>query len=285
MTRPGSVFSTVTAALTVENYRFLQSQVYQHSGIVLDDSKHYLLESRLSPIVRDEGLHDLNALCLLLRRHGPSPLRNRVIEAMTTNETLFFRDVAPFQALRQEILPEGLRTCGSRPLRIWSAASSTGQEAYSIAMVASELGLGLGKSRLEILGTDLSEEVIARAREGVYTQLEVSRGLPAAMLVKCFTRKGMSWQLHDSIREMVRFQKLDLRNGVRALGRFDVVFCRNVLIYFDLDTKRTVLSQIYDALSPNGYLFLGAAETTLNVHEKFTRKVVAGASVYQKVEG
>lgn len=269
-------------AISEDNYRFVQQHIYQHSGIVLDDTKHYLLESRLLPIVRDEGLADLNALCQALRRVDQTPLRNRVVEAMTTNETLFFRDKAPFGALRGHLLPELLRAAGHRPLRIWSAAASTGQEAYSIAMLAQEAGLGPGQ--VEILGTDLSEEVLSRAREGVYTQLEVNRGLPAPFLVKYFTRKGLSWEVSATIRRMARFQQLDLRSGIRSLGLFDLVFCRNVLIYFDLPTKKGILENIRGAMYPHAYLFLGAAETTLNVDERFQRRPLESAVVYQKVE-
>lgn len=282
MTKPGTLFAAATPVLTAENYRFLQNQVYQHSGIVLDDSKHYLLESRLLPIVRSEGLSDLNALCVALMQQGRSPLCNRVVEAMTTNETLFFRDLAPFDALKNQVLPEVLASAGSRPIRIWSAAASTGQEAYSIAMVLS--GLSLQRDRAQILGTDLSEEVLEKARAGIYSQLEVNRGLPAQNLVKHFTRKGMSWEVSEALRSMVTFRQLDLRSGIRALGTFDVVFCRNVLIYFDLDTKRAILREIYNTITMGGYLFLGAAETTLNVEERLVRKVHSGAVVYQKLE-
>lgn len=271
-----------SASITQENYRFLQQHVYQHSGIVLDEAKHYLLESRLIPIVRDIGLADLNALCHALRSASQAPLRNRVVEAMTTNETLFFRDKSPFDALRLKLLPELLATVKHRPLRIWSAAASTGQEAYSIAMLLLEQGVQPGQ--VEILGTDLSEGVLTRAREAVYSQLEVNRGLPAPYLVKHFTRKGMSWELQERVRKMARFQQLDLRSGIRALGMFDLVFCRNVLIYFDLATKRGILEQIRSVMQPHAYLFLGSAETTLNVDERFSRKVLEGAVVYQATE-
>ncbi len=268
--------------ITQENYRFLQQHVYQHSGIVLDDAKHYLLEARLVPIVRDVGLVDLNALCQALRSAGEVSLRNRVVEAMTTNETLFFRDKSPFDALRVKVLPELRSALRGRPVRIWSAAASTGQEAYSIAMLLLESGLS--PSEVEILGTDLNEEVLARARGGVYSQLEVNRGLPAPFLVKYFTRRGMSWEVQEPIRRMARFQQLDLRSGIRALGMFDLVFCRNVLIYFDIPTKQGILKQIRSVMQPHAYLFLGSAETTLNVDERFSRKVLEGAVVYQVME-
>lgn len=282
MTKSDAVFTSTKSALSDENYRYLQHHVYQNSGIVLDNSKHYLLESRLLPIVRSEGLSDLNALCGSLRRAGQDLLRNRVVEAMTTNETLFFRDKTPFDALRQHILPDVVRDIGSRPLRVWSAAASTGQEAYSIAMLLAESGLSA--ARAEILGTDLSDEVLTKARTGSYSQLEVNRGLPATCLVKHFTRKGITWEVNEDLRRMVRFQQLDLRKGVAGLGRFDIVFCRNVLIYFDMETKRTILGQIYKAMHAGSYLLLGAAETTLNVDERFVRKTTGGAVIYQKSE-
>lgn len=272
-----------TPALSEENYRFLQHQVYQFSGIVLDDSKHYLLESRLLPIVRSEGLSDLNALCAALRRPDRTALRDRIVEAMTTNETLFFRDIHPFDALRDVILPGIKSEKSSKSLRIWSAAASTGQEAYSIAMLVAEGGFE--GWQVEILGTDLSEEVLVKAREGVYTQLEVNRGLPATKLVRHFTRKGIAWEVQPALRKMVQFRQLDLRSSLKSLGKFDVVFCRNVLIYFDVATKRGILAQIREIMLPESYLFLGAAETTLNLDERFTRRVIGNAPCYQKTEG
>jgi chemotaxis protein methyltransferase CheR len=282
MTKTEALFSNNTPVLTEENYRFLQRYIYERSGIVLDESKHYLLDSRLLPLVRERTLTDLNGLSAALRREPRSELGSLVVEAMTTNETLFFRDKTPFDALRKHLLPELLKSSGSRRLRVWSAASSTGQEAYSIAMLLTEAGLD--RYRVEILGTDLSEQVLAKARAGCYSQLEVNRGLPAPSLVKHFARQGICWQLHEDLRQMVRFEQLDLRTGIRSLGTFDLIFCRNVLIYFDMETKRQILGQILNAMHGSSYLILGAAETTLNVDDRFQRKVVDGAVLYQKLE-
>jgi chemotaxis protein methyltransferase CheR len=245
---------------------------------VLDSDKHYLLESRLIPIVRQEGLASLNDLCARMR--AVPHLSKQVVEAMTTNETLFFRDVAPFQALRTQVIPELQKLrADSKRLRFWSAASSSGQEAYSLAMMLLEMGLG--SWNIEILGTDLSEQILERARQGKYMQLEVNRGLPAPCLVKYFTRMGQEWQLKDEIRRMARFQRFDLRQSMTGLGVFDVVLCRNVLIYFDVETKKKILGEIRKNLVSGGYLVLGGAETTVNLDEKYRRVTVGPAVLYQ----
>jgi chemotaxis protein methyltransferase CheR len=203
------------------------------------------------------------------------------MEALTTNETLFFRDMAPFEALRMRVLPELM---GQRPptqtLRIWSAASSSGQEAYSVAMLVHEMKL---ESRpVEILGTDISENILERARQAKYVQFEVNRGLPAIYLVKYFERVGLDWRLKDGIRKMVTFRRFDLRQPVTPLGRFDIILCRNVLIYFDVETKVNILNQLWTALQPGGFLLLGGAETVLSVQDRFERIAVGTTAVYRK---
>ncbi len=266
-----------------ENYAFLQKWVHRSSGIVLDDGKKYLVDARLSPIVREEGLKSLDDLCNLLRATNGAGLDRKVIDAMTTNETLFFRDVAPFDALRSLILPELLeRNAATKSLRFWSAAASSGQEAYSLAMML--LDMGLGSWKIEIHGTDLSEQVLDRARAAKYLQIEVNRGLPAKFLVRYFDRAGLDWQVKQEVRRLVRFEKRDLRDDLRGLGPFDVVLCRNVLIYFDVDTKKKILAQLRGCMSPHGYLSLGAAETTFGLDEKFSRKPLNGAVFYQSGE-
>ena len=263
-----------------DNYRYLQEYVHRESGIVLDGDKRYLLEARLLPIVRQRQLGSLNELCALLRATTEAPLKRQVVEAMTTNETFFFRDMAQYNALRTAILPELIaQRQDTHKLSFWSAASSFGQEAYSLAMILLEMGLQDWK--IQILGTDLSTQALERARAAKYMQIEVNRGLPATHLVKYFTRAGLDWQLKDEVRRMVRFESLDLRQNMRTLGPFDIVFCRNVLIYFDIENKQKILAQIRDTLFRGGYLFLGGSETTLNLSDQFERKTFGSAVIYQ----
>jgi chemotaxis protein methyltransferase CheR len=264
-----------------DNYTFLQQHVYRESGIVLDNSKQYLLEARLSPIARREGLTTVNDLCNLMRAVARDDLRREVVEAMTTNETLFFRDLTPFEALKNSLIPVlRQRRASNKTLSIWSAAASSGQEAYSIVMYL--LDAGLGDWNIRVLGTDLSEQVLARARQGRYMQVEVGRGLPAPMLVKYFDRAGLEWQIKDEVRKFVRFEQFDLRRPMVGKGPFDLIFCRNVLIYFDLTTKEQILSNMYKVLAPDGYLTLGAAESMLQMNTKFERHPVGKAIFYTK---
>ncbi len=268
------------AQLDPASYRFLQEYIYRESGIVLDGDKHYLLEARLTPILRERQISSLNDLCALLEANGDGGLKRQVVEAMTTHETSFFRDAAHHDALRTIVLPALVAERRDvRKLRFWSAAASSGQEAYSLAMMLLEMGLG--GWNIEILGTDLSTQVLARAGAGKYLQIEVNRGLPVAYLVKYFMRVGLDWQLKDEVRRMVRFAPLDLRQGLRSLGPFDIVFCRNVLIYFDVESKRKILAELRETLTPGGYLLLGGTETTLNLDARFERKTVGPAVFYQ----
>ena len=267
-------------SLKPENFDFLCRTVYQDSGIVLDESKGYLLESRLLPVVKSEGATSLDDLCRLIRATGGERLRHKVVEAMTTNETLFFRDVTPFESLEKELIPKLVeRAAGRRPVRFWSAACSSGQEAYSLAMMWLEMGLG--PSQIELLGTDLSDEILEKARKGRFMQLEVNRGLPAKYLVKYFTRHGMEWEIKPEVRRMVRWAKLNLMVSWPALEQFDVVLCRNVLIYFDTETKRDILSRIRKHVRPEGYLILGSSETTLNIDDQFIRRQVGRGIMYE----
>ena len=244
-------------AIRADNYKFLQDHIRKQSGIVLDDTKHYLVEARLLPIALDQGLRNLDDLCAKLRQGPPPLLQRRVVEAMTTNETYFFREPAHFEALKNTILPPLIAARRDvKKLSIWSAAASTGQEAYSLAMLLAEMGLQ--DWTISIVGTDLAESVLEKAREGKYSQLEVNRGLPVTMLVKYFARQQLLWELKPVLRKMVSFQTLDLRN-IRGIGPFDIVLCRNVLIYFDVETKRQIVDQIRTNLSQGGYFFLGAS--------------------------
>jgi chemotaxis protein methyltransferase CheR len=277
---PAAKPAVALAVVTPENYKYLQQEIYRESGIVIDQDKHYLLESRLMPVARAAKLGSLDELCARLRAKTSADLARQVIEALTTNETLFFRDMAPFDALKNLILPE-LMAKKPNKLAIWSAAASSGQEIYSIAMLLREAAATVN-CPVDLLGTDLSEQILDRAREGKYVQFEVNRGLPAAYLVKYFQRQGLDWQLKDDIRKMARFRRFDLRQAMAGLGKFDIVFCRNVLIYFDIETKVKILNQILNVLHPGGYLLLGGAETTLNLHDKFERIAVGNTAVYRK---
>jgi chemotaxis protein methyltransferase CheR len=271
--------NTAPPAIHPENLSFLQRHIYAGSGIVLEDEKYYLLEARLAPIAREHGLGSLDDLCALLKATQESPLHDRVVEAMTTNETYFFREPAHYQALRDAIVPELLRARQvSRKLSIWSAAASTGQEAYSLAMMLLEMGVPDGD--IEILATDLSDRVLDRAQSGRYSQLEVNRGLAAHLLVKYFRRVGLEWELKEEVRRMVRFRAFDLRSKMRALGPFDVVLCRNVLIYFDLGTKKDILTEIHGSLFRGGYLLLGTTELGVPVGANFGRRTVGDTIAY-----
>ena len=270
-----------TTDISTDNYTFLQQHVYRESGIVLDSSKQYLLEARLTPIARRAGVESVNDLCNLMRSIQRADLRKDVVEAMTTNETLFFRDLAPFEALRKDVLPIiRERNKGSKSLAIWSAAASTGQEAYSMAILLLEAGLA--DWNLRILGTDLAEPVLERARQGRFLQVEVNRGLPATSLVKYFERQGLEWQIKESVRKMVKFEQFDLRKPMHGKGPFDIVFCRNVLIYFDVETKKQILNEMSKTLKHGGYLTLGAAETMLNLSSQYERVTFGPATYYLK---
>ena len=241
--------------------------VHRRSGIVLGADKAYLVEARLEPILRRRGLPSLGALSARLRQRADDDLACDVIDAMTTNETLFFRDTRPFEHLRTHALPMLQASRPGRPLRIWSAASSSGQETYSIAL--SVLDAPRGSRPVQILGTDISDEQIARARRGVYSEFEVSRGLAPDTLARHFTRGPGTWQISDAIRRMVEFRVWNLMDDAGPLGSFDVVFCRNVLFYFDVETKRRVLKTIAERLLPGGLLYLGGAETIYGVSDRF----------------
>jgi chemotaxis protein methyltransferase CheR len=278
---PGGSISPKIEAISLENYKFLQQEIYRESGIVLDHDKHYLLESRLNPVMRGANLATLNDLCTRLRMRVNSELTQQVMEALTTNETLFFRDMAPFDAVRTRMLPELMeRLPPTQPLNIWSAAASSGQEAYSIAMLLQERGLTTRS--IQILGTDISEQILETARLAKYVQFEVNRGLPAMYLVKYFQREGLDWRLKDSVRNMVKFRRFDLRQPMSALGRFHIIFCRNVLIYFDQETKIKILNQIATVLEPGGYLLLGGAESILSLQDRFERLPDRTTAIYRK---
>lgn len=257
-----------------DDYLFISRLVKEKSGLALAGDKQYLVESRLLPLAREAGIDDLGAFVTQLRRPDAASLRNSVVEAMTTNESFFFRDKVPFEHFTNVMMPYFLNARASkRHLRIWCAASSTGQEPYSLAMCLQEMGSKIAGWRIEILGTDISSQALERAKAGRYTQFEVQRGLPLHMLAKYFIQKsegaGEVWEVVPSIRSMVTYQKFNLLDRFSALGVFDIVFCRNVLIYFDPPTKADVLDRISRVLSPDGFMMLGAAETVVGLTEAF----------------
>lgn len=262
-----------------ENYRLLQQSVYSAVGIVLDEDKHYLLEGRLAPIVKELGLNSINELCGVLQSASSSHIGQMVAEAMTTNETFFFREPVQYDVIRKMLLPK-LRAerDDTRKLRFWSAASSTGQEAYSLAMLLAEEQFR--DWNIHILGSDFTSKVIERAQQGLYQQLEVNRGLPAQMLIKYFRRAGVDWQIKDELRKMAHFEKRDLRDPMRTLGPFDLVFCRNVMIYFDAPTRKRIMKEIHGTLFRGGWLLLGGAEAALEMDEFFEKRRIGDATVY-----
>jgi len=269
---------TVTSA----DFGYVSTLVRQRSAIVLEPGKEYLVEARLLPVAREAGLASVGDLVARVRRAPTAALAERVVEAMTTNETSWFRDVHPFSLLTEHLLP-ALATSRARErhVRVWSAASSTGQEAYSIAMLLADWLRGRPGWSASILGTDLSQEVVDKARAGRYSQLEVNRGLPAPMLVRHFARSGTEWQVGEELRRMVEFRTLNLAAPFPVLPPFDIVFCRNVLIYFDTATRRQVLDRIVRTMRPDGALLLGAAETTMSLGTTLERVQVARASYHR----
>ncbi len=270
-------------ALASADFEYIRKLVYERAAIALDEGKSYLVETRLAPLARTQGFASIEELVIQLRGKVFGRLHKAVVDAMTTNETSFFRDIHPFESLRKEILPEMLKLrATARTLTIWCAASSSGQEPYSIAMILRQDFPQLSTWKVRILATDISSTMIERARAGCFSQLEVNRGLPAPLLVRFFEKDGMTWQIKDEIRKMVEFRELNLKDNFPPLPGVDILFIRNVLIYFDVETKRSVLSKIAKVLKPDGYLFLGGAETTINIDASFSRRTIGKTVCYQK---
>jgi chemotaxis protein methyltransferase CheR len=255
--------------VTPQDYEYLRKILKERSGLDLSADKQYLVESRLVPLARKAGLSGIPELVAKMKG-GADRLTSDVVEAMTTNETFFFRDKIPFDHLRDTILPALMQTRASRKLvRIWSAASSTGQEPYSIAMLLKEKAAQLAGWRFEIVATDLSQEVLEKSKAGIYSQFEVQRGLPIQLLVKYFAQTGELWQINAEIRGMVQHRPLNLLQDFSHLGKFDVIFCRNVLIYFDQETKISIFERMNKVIEADGMLMLGAAESVVGITNTF----------------
>jgi chemotaxis protein methyltransferase CheR len=271
--------------LTTTSFDWVRQLVHKESAIVLQPGKEYLVEARLLPIARERGLPDVSRFVETVRNRPDADSMRRIVEALTTNETSWFRDGDPFTALTSTVMPSLLAARGpAERLQIWSAACSSGQEAYTIAMLLED-AIPNAATRVSITATDLSREMVERTRAGRFTQLEVNRGLPAPMLVRHFVRAGNEWEVAPQLRRMVSASECNLAAPFPRMGPFDVVYLRNVLIYFDLPTKQAILRRVRDLMRPDGWLFLGAAETTLGVDDSWERVVVGRSSAYRPLKG
>jgi chemotaxis protein methyltransferase CheR len=256
--------------VTPLDYDFLRKCLKDRSGLVLSGDKQYLVESRLLPVARRAGLDGLGELVSTLKRGNADALMTTVVEAMMTNESLFFRDKTPFEHFRTTVMPAlTAARRNSRTLRIWCAVASTGQEPYSLAMALKEMERDLSGWRIELLATDISNEVLEKARQGLYSQFEVQRGLPIQLLIKHFAQVGEAWQIAPEIRAMVKYRQLNLLADFSHLGMFDLVFCRNILIYFDQAAKIDLLNRLAKVVASDGFLVLGAAETVVGLTDSF----------------
>jgi chemotaxis protein methyltransferase CheR len=249
---------------------YVAKEAYQRSGLVLSTDKGYLLESRLAPLARAEGYPSIEALIGAARRENNDRLLWAITEALATHETFFFRDNTPFDLFKQDVLPVLARARGrTGTIRIWCAACSSGQEPYSLAMLLEEERARLGSMKIEIVATDMAGRVLEKAKAGIYSQFEVQRGLAIQRLVQHFEQNGDQWRVKPNIRQMVTFQKQNLLDNFSAMGTFDVIFCRNVLIYFDADSKKKILARLARQSAADGYLFMGAAETVVGLSSEF----------------
>lgn len=264
------------------DFDYIRKLVFERSAIVLETGKEYLVESRMVSLLHREKIDSVETLVQNLQKNRFNGLADRVVDALTTNETSFFRDIKPFEILKKEILPKVIEANRAKQeLNIWCAASSSGQEPFSIAMVIRENFPKLDTWRINFIASDISPSMLDRCRSGVYSQLEVNRGLPALLLVKYFERNGAEWKVKEDLRKMIDFRQINLAEPLPRLPRMDIVFCRNVLIYFDLETKKKVMQQIRRVMRPGGFLFLGAAETTLNIDRAFQRISATQSGCYE----
>lgn len=272
-------------AVTKDNFKFIQEFAKDTAAILLEPGKEYLVEARLTPIAKQAGFNTLDDFLNQLRINRSATLfHEQVIDALTTNETSFFRDFHPFEALRHQVLPKIIeQRAGIKRLSIWSAASSTGQELYTIGMLIREHFPELRDWNINILGTDLSCTVLSQAKKGSYSQLEVNRGLPAPLLVKYFSKVDTRWVIKDEVRKLIEFRQMNLVKPWPIMPVFDVILIRNVMIYFDVESKKQILKKIRQCLQPNGYLFLGTAETTINIDPEWQPLSFGKATVYQSL--
>ena len=254
-------------SMTPDDFSFYKKFLYDKSGLALTEDKTYLLVSRLTPVSRKWNYPTLDDMTKVLRSSAADKnMISEVIDAMTTNETLFFRDDRPFKYFKTGLVPEITKLRDAKKsLRIWSAASSTGQEPYSIAMTLLETLPGIDNWRIEILATDISDSALAQARKGEYTQFEIQRGMPIQLLWKYFKQEGATWKIADKLKSMVRFENFNLLEPMERFGTFDVIFCRNVLIYFDEPLKKKILSNLARRMAPDGYFFMGGSETVIGL--------------------
>ena len=275
--------SIAAPALNTNTFNFLCNFVRDKSAIVLEPGKAYLIESRLNPICRENGLDNLDELVVALKKPGSRAISQQVIDAMTTNESSFFRDLQPFEALKTNIIPELMeKRSKERTLNIWSNACSSGQEVYSIAMLLRDNFPALSGWKVRLIASDLSTAILKKAQEGIFNQTEVNRGLPMPMMLKYFTKNGLLWQIKEDIRKSIEFREVNLiETWPPTLPPMDIVFLRNVLIYFSPETKTAILNKVQRILKPDGCLFLGGAETTMNLDTKFVRTPVGKTNCYR----
>jgi chemotaxis protein methyltransferase CheR len=268
--------------MNAQDFGFIRDLMRKRSANVLEDGKEYLAEFRLGALAKREGLSSIGALVARLRAQPHDPLHQRVIEVMTTNETSFFRDGYPFDALREHVLPRlAARHAGDRRLSVWCAAASSGQEPYSVAILLRELNLSAPQWKVRFVASDLSREMTTRARQGIYSPLEIGRGLPPALLARYFRPMGAQFEISDDVKRMIEFVEINLCDPWPLVGQFDLIMLRNVLIYFDTETKREILRRMRRLLAPAGCLFLGAAETTLSLEGDLHKAQHGRASWYQ----
>lgn len=271
--------------MKITNFDIYAELLKDKSGLSISHDKSYLLESRLTPIAQQHGYDSVEDMASALQGVPNTALVNEIVEAMTTNETFFFRDIKPFDIFKGTVMPYMAQARSAvKKMRIWSAASSSGQEPYSLGMILKEAGMPWSAWDIDILGTDISQDILAQAKEAIYSQFEVQRGLPIQLLMNYFTQDGTRWHLKKEIVDMVKYQQFNLLDNPAHFGQFDVIFCRNVLIYFDAPTKTQIFEKLYKQLAPDGYLFLGGAETVLNLTDKF--KIIPGQrGLYAKADG
>lgn len=268
--------------LEIKDFEYIRDFLVKRSAIVLDCEKVYLVESRLQPLARKEGLESVGELVSKMKSMPINGLHQRVVEAMTTHETSFFRDINPFNAMQKSVLPALIDARkATRELRIWCMACSTGQEPYSLAMLIREYFPQLENWKVTILATDLSAQVLQKAQAGQFSQHEINRGLPAPYILKYFQRQGMNWQIKDELKKMISFQQMNLIEPWLAVPKMDVIFLRNVLIYFDVPTKKEILSKVRRVLNQDSYLFLGGSENAIGLDDAFKRLELEQSSVYQ----